>query len=309
MLGGLTSPPLSVNPKRLSVICVPLAPAAPVATAERGFDSAGVRIRYVEKGAGVPVVLLHGYASDVEDQWVASGVLPRLAQRHRVIAFDARGHGRSGKPHDAKAYGAQMALDVARLLDHLGISQAHVVGYSMGAHIVAQLLTLAPERFLSATLGGASGRRNWTQRDDARVEIEAAEMERGRLDTQILRLAPADRPQPDAAGIERLSSEILAGRDRHALAAVRRSNREQVVSEARMAAVRVPVLGIVGAQDAYLADFRALKTVMPQMKLVVIEGATHGSAPSRPEFTATLLDFLGAYREAQSSARDFVTTP
>src|SRR5688572_2364514 len=92
------------------------------------FDSAGVAIRYVEAGTGAPVVLVHGYTSDLEDQWIGTGVLPALARMHRVIAFDARGHGRSGKPHAPAAYGPEMALDVVRLLDHLGIARAHVVG-------------------------------------------------------------------------------------------------------------------------------------------------------------------------------------
>ncbi len=290
-------------PRVMSIVCLPLALAGPVAAEDRFFDSAGVRIRYVEEGRGEPVVLVHGYTSDIEGQWIETGVAPALARHHRVIAFDARGHGKSGKPHDPRAYGPEMARDVVRLLDHLGIAKAHVVGYSMGAHIVAQLLTLHPERFLSATLGGASGRRNWSTEDDRRVAIESAEMDEGRLSTQILRLWPADRPRPDAAQIAALSAEIIAGRDRHALAAVRRSNREQAVTAAQMAAVKVPVLGIVGSADAYRADFDALKALMPRMQLVVIEGATHGSAPGHPEFLRALSAFLRAHAARPRSDR------
>src|SRR5918998_677025 len=108
------------------------------------------------------------FASDAEAQWVRTGVLQALAARYRVIAMDARGHGRSGKPDDPARYGPEMGLDVVRLLDHLGIRRAHLVGYSMGAHIVAQLLVTHPERFLTATLGGASGRRNWSAEDQWR---------------------------------------------------------------------------------------------------------------------------------------------
>lgn len=131
-------------PRVMSIVCLPLALAGPVAAEDRFFDSAGVRIRYVEEGRGEPVVLVHGYTSDIEGQWIETGVSPALSRHHRVIAFDARGHGKSGKPHDPRAYGPEMARDVVRLLDHLGIAKAHVVGYSMGAHIVAQLLTLHP---------------------------------------------------------------------------------------------------------------------------------------------------------------------
>src|SRR3954453_5722440 len=103
------------------------------------FDSAGVRIRYIEEGQGEPVVLVHGYTSDAEAQWARTGVIQALAAQYRVIAMDLRGHGGSGKPHDPAQYGPEMSLDIVRLLDHLGIRRAHIVGYSMGAHIVAQL--------------------------------------------------------------------------------------------------------------------------------------------------------------------------
>src|SRR5438552_10678740 len=144
---------------------------------EQYFDSAGVRIRYVDRGQGDAIVLVHSYASDLEDQWVKTGVLDALARSHRVIAFDVRGHGKSDKPHDPKEYGAELAWDIVRLLDHLRIDKAHVVGYSMGAHITAHLLTLAPQRIKTATLGGGSGRRDWTAEDDRRAQTEADEME------------------------------------------------------------------------------------------------------------------------------------
>jgi pimeloyl-ACP methyl ester carboxylesterase len=130
------------------VFCFALAPVQGSAQ-DNFFDSNGVRIRYVDRGAGEPVVLIHGGGSTLES-WVDSGVLPNLAKDYRVIALDARGFGKSGKPHDVKAYGPEMGLDVIRLLDHLGIQRAHVVGYSMGAHITAQLLTTHPQRFLTA---------------------------------------------------------------------------------------------------------------------------------------------------------------
>jgi pimeloyl-ACP methyl ester carboxylesterase len=261
----------------------------------RFFDSAGTRIRYIEEGQGEPVVLIHGYTSDTENQWVRPGVFAALAARHRVFAMDARGHGLSGKPHDPAQYGPEMGFDITRLLDHLGIRRAHIVGYSMGAHIVAQLLTLRPERFLTATLGGASGRRNWTAEDQRRVDIESAEMDEGLLRSQILRLWPRNEPPPTDQQLRERSAQQLAGKDPRALAAVRRSNPAQVVTEAQMAAITTPTLGIVGTADPYLREFEQLKAVMPQLKLVTIEGASHGSAPGRPEFARAILDFLAAH--------------
>ena len=262
------------------------------------LNSPGVPLHYIEEGRGVPVVLLHGYTTDLGEQWVKSGVMQALAAQYRVIALDARGHGLSGKPHDRAAYGREMGLDIVRLLDHRGIERAHVVGYSMGAHIVAQLLTRHPERFITATLGGASGRRNWSADDQRRVDAEAAEMDEGVLRSQILRLWPRDMPPPTDAELRARSDEQLAGKDRHALAAVRRSNPDQVVTEAEMRAVRVPTLGIVGTNDPYLRDFQHLKAAIPQLELVTVEGASHATAPERPEFVQALQAFLAAHAPA-----------
>jgi pimeloyl-ACP methyl ester carboxylesterase len=271
--------------------------AAPPARIPAGhqFDSAGVPIRYVEAGQGEPVILVHGYATATEAQFVGPGLFDALAASYRVVGMDARGHGRSGKPHDPAAYVPEMGLDVVRLLDHLGLPRAHAVGYSMGAHIVAQLLTTHPGRFATATLGGASGRRNWTAEDQRRVDAEAAEMDRGLLALQIARLWPRDRPPPTEAQLRERSAEILAGQDPHALAAVRRSNPAQVVTEAEMAAVAVPTLGVVGSADPYLEDFRRLEAAMPRLRLVVVEGASHGSLPARPEFHEAVVGFLRSH--------------
>ena len=91
------------------------------------FDAGGVRLRYVEQGKGDPVVLVHGF-TNTADIWWASGIAQDLARDHRVIALDLRGHGKSDKPHDPAKYGREMGLDIVRLLDHLGIRRAHVVG-------------------------------------------------------------------------------------------------------------------------------------------------------------------------------------
>ena len=110
--------------------------------------------------------------------WASNGIFQDLSRDHRVIAFDLRGHGESGKPHDPARYGREMALDIIRLLDHLGIRRAHVVGYSLGAILASQLLTLHPERFLSATLIGGAGRFEWNTELDRQADGDASEMER-----------------------------------------------------------------------------------------------------------------------------------
>ncbi|TPG55626.1 alpha/beta hydrolase [Roseomonas nepalensis] len=273
----------------------PSAAGPALAVEDRFFDAAGVRIRYIEEGRGDPIVLVHGYTTNTEEQFVRPGVFQALAASYRVIAMDARGHGLSGKPHDPAQYGAEMGLDVVRLLDHLGLRRAHILGYSMGAHIVAQLVTMRPERFVTAILGGASGRRNWSNEDQRRVDIESAEMDQGLLTSQIVRLWPRNEPPPTDTQIRERSAQQLAGKDPRALAAVRRSNPAQVVTEAQMAAVTVPTLGIVGTADPYLRDFQQLKAAMPQLQLVTVEGASHGSLPGTPEFVRAILDFVRAH--------------
>jgi pimeloyl-ACP methyl ester carboxylesterase len=263
------------------------------------FDADGVTLRYLEAGAGTPVVLLHSYTGDAKRQFVDTGCFHAIAAGHRAIALDLRGHGGSGKPHEPSAYGPQLALDVVRLLDHLGLGRAHVVGYSLGAHVTAQLLTLAPSRVLSAVLGGAPGRLRWTAADDARVALEADEMEHGLLRAQIARLLPPGEPMPEEDEIRRRSRRHLAGHDLRALAALRRSNRDQVVTAAAIAAARVPLLGIVGSRDPYRARLRELAFVVPSMSVIEIDGATHANAAAQPQFCAAVLAFLHGFEHAR----------
>jgi pimeloyl-ACP methyl ester carboxylesterase len=112
---------------------------------------------------------------------------------------------------------------------------------------------------------------------------------------QILRLWPPDRPLPSEADLKARAARYLAGKDPLALAAARRANREQVITDAQMAQVTVPTLGVVGSDDPYLASFCALATVMPALSLTVIPGATHANAAARPEFVRAVRAFIAAH--------------
>ena len=115
-----------------------------------------MKIHYLTLGDdGTPVVLIHGYTGSAEGNWFLNGVGQALAKNHRVIAIDCRGHGQSDKPHDAEKYGPQMAVDVIELMDHLGIKQAHIHGYSMGGFITSRLMATNPDRFITAAFGGS----------------------------------------------------------------------------------------------------------------------------------------------------------
>jgi pimeloyl-ACP methyl ester carboxylesterase len=264
---------------------------------DKVFDSNGVTIRYVEAGAGDPVILLHGNGGSVQS-WIDTDMLQSLSQDFRVIAFDARGHGKSDKPHDPKAYGREMSLDVIRLMDHLGLQKAHLVGYSMGAQTVAHLIVIRPERFVSAVLGGAPGRFYWTNKDTQQAERNAVERERDCVSRGMTEArAPLGEPPMSDAEFKRRSAACFANKsfDRFALAAVGRGQVTQTITRAQACAVQVPTLGVVGTLDGYLPLYRELNTCRPDMQLQVIEGASHGSAARHPQFLATTRSFLLAH--------------
>src|ERR1700728_1986307 len=120
------------------------------------FSHDGVEIAFLDEGEGEPIVLVHGFASNKEVNWVAPGWVSTLKRGgRRVIALDNRGHGASTKLYDPAAYHSTiMADDVRALLDHLGLPRADVMGYSMGARIAAFLALARPERVRSVVLGG-----------------------------------------------------------------------------------------------------------------------------------------------------------
>ena len=147
------------------------------------FDSNGVKIRFVVAGKGEPIVLIHGFSANLEMMWQQlprlfgqPEILQALAKDYQVIALDCRGHGKSDKSDDPKAYGREMAEDVVRLLDHLKVKKAHLVGYSMGGKIVLKVIADHPDRVLTATLGGSAG----VQADDdlSRYESRATQSEK-----------------------------------------------------------------------------------------------------------------------------------
>src|SRR2546423_6352336 len=275
---------------------------APRLTAQdRYFDSDGVRIHYIVEGSGEPVVLIHGFETSL-DIWRARGILPNLARDYEVIAFDMRGHGKSSKSHDPKAYGREMALDVVRLLDHLGIAKAHIVGYSLGSLLTSQLLTLHPERFLTATLIAGAGRLDWSDEQQRAADAEASEYERECISRSlIVRITPPDQPKPTEKDIQTLIAACMADstKDRFALAAVARSRGDQRITSAAAAAVTVPTLGVVGSLDRARAGMETLKSLRPDLKLVIVDGASHAGERGilgRPELIAALRKFLADNR-------------
>ncbi|HEO71109.1 MAG TPA: alpha/beta hydrolase, partial [Candidatus Hydrogenedentes bacterium] len=125
------------------------------------LDAEGVRIHYTDEGEGEPVILIHGLGFNSYLNWYWTGVAGQLLKQHRVIAIDCRCHGHSDAPASPELYGKEMAEDVVRVMDKLGIERAHVVGYSLGGFITMKLLAEHPDRLLSAVPCAAG----WARRD------------------------------------------------------------------------------------------------------------------------------------------------
>jgi phosphomethylpyrimidine synthase len=177
---------------------------------DRSFDSAGVAIRYVELGAGEPVVLVHSFFATFESQFAASGFADALAQRYRVIGLDLRGHGRSGKPHDPCVVRPRDGLRrraAARPPRHRPRARPRLLARRARRRAARHTARGAlPDRD-PRRVGGPPA---LSAQDDERVDVEARELELGRLDTQLARLWPPGAPPPTRAALDALATRYLA---------------------------------------------------------------------------------------------------
>lgn len=265
------------------------------------FDSNGVKIQYVMAGEGEPVILIHGFTASAMMNWQQPGVFDALAKNYKVIALDNRGHGRSGKPHEPEKYGVEMVEDIVRLMDHLGIERAHIVGYSMGGFITGKLVTTHPERVITATLGGAG----WTKKDDERmklIEELATSLEEGNGIAPLIRhLTPPGDPQPTDEQIAGMNQMILIMNDPKALAAVARGMSNLEVPEQALRDNKVPLLALIGDRDPLKDGVDLMEPVAANLQVVVIEGADHMGAFGRPEFIESLEEFLAEHSKSTAT--------
>lgn len=271
----------------------PVASGAQVSSQESFLDSdGGVRIRYLVRGAGPPVLLVHGFMVSTELNWVGPGILDSLASRYTVVALDLRGHGASDKPHDPSAYGATFVDDVVRLLDHLDIQRAHVVGYSMGSAITLKLLSTHPERVLSAVLGGYGWRAPELGPPEGVVQLRAQLERAARGDITLADILAAsasiDFPPPMRAALN--SNDVIALRAVQASDGALRN-----VTEAALRMNAIPVLAIVGELDWARPDAEHMVGVLPNSRIEIIPGATHVSAVTHPLFLSAAVRFLASH--------------
>jgi pimeloyl-ACP methyl ester carboxylesterase len=243
------------------------------------LDSDGVSLSFLDEGEGDPILLIHGFASNSTVNWRNTNWIKTLnGAGFRVIAFDNRGHGQSEKLYDPASYGSPtMAEDALRLLDHLGITKADVMGFSMGARITAFLTLAHPERVRSAIFGGLGI--NMVRGVGAPEAIAAA-----------LEEPNAEEIKSDAARSFRVFAEQTRS-DRRALAACIRSSRDKLTPE-QLATIKVPVLVAVGTEDVIGGSARELGAIIPGAEVLEIVGKDHMRSVGDLSFKKGVLNFL-----------------
>jgi pimeloyl-ACP methyl ester carboxylesterase len=255
---------LSMPPaRRVLILFAVLCCLHPGVCSAATFDSRGVKIWYSVQGNGEPVVLIHGWLSSAGINWGLPGTTALLAKDFQVIALDVRGHGWSDKPIKEEAYGPELVEDVVRLLDHLKIKKAHIVGYSMGGIIAGNFIARHPDRVLSGTLGGMG----WLRKGGAAQW-----------------------------GFNQIGKGDIVARP---AAVCARSLAKLALTEKEIKAIRVPVTVLVGDKDElvkklYLAPVQAVRKDWP---VVQIKDADHITCILKPQFKEAIKKWLARQKK------------
>src|SRR5258708_901204 len=243
------------------------------------FHHGDVEIAFLDEGEGEPIVLVHGFASSKNVNWVYPTWVSELRKGgRRVIALDNRGHGESSKLYDVADYSIPiMSGDILALMDHLGLDRADVMGYSLGGRMAAWLGLNAPERLRSAILGG----------------IGIAMIEGGGPGENVaLALeAPSLDDVTDPVGRTFRAFADQTRSDRRALAACLRGSR-RLRTRDQAAGINVPVLIAVGTKDEIAGSAQALGKIIPGSKVLDIPNRDHMRAVGDKVYKKGVLDFL-----------------
>lgn len=250
------------------------------------FLSEGVEIAfadYAPVGAprGAPVLLIHGFASTHAVNWMFPQWIRTLTESgRRVVAYDNRGHGQSGKLYDPAQYTLEkLAGDARALLAHVAIDHADVMGYSMGAQIALMLAVSAPERVRALVLGGV-GQHMLEEAGLPRGLAEAMEAER------------IEDVGPPMMKIFRAFAESTRS-DLAALAACARGFRKPMTPEL-LGAVTQPTLICVGARDEVAGDPHPLGPLFRDVEIIDIPGRDHNRTVGDRLYKEAALRFLDA---------------
>ena len=254
------------------------------------FHNGDVEIAYLDEGEGEPIVLVHGFASSKNVNWVYPTWVSELKKAgRRVIALDNRGHGDSGKLYDAARYEiAIMAGDVTALLDHLQIERADVMGYSLGSRMTAVMALSQPQRLRSVILGG--------------IGIGLIEGGGPGENVALALEAPSLDHVTDRVGRTFRAFADQTRSDRRALAACLRGSRRLMTSD-EAAAIHVPVLIAVGTTDEIAGSAAALGQIIPGAEVLDIPNRDHMRAVGDKVYKSGVIDFLSR-RECFSTRRE-----
>jgi pimeloyl-ACP methyl ester carboxylesterase len=243
------------------------------------FHNGDVEIAYLDEGEGDPIVLVHGFASSKNVNWVYPTWVSELKKNgRRVIAFDNRGHGDSSKLYDSEQYHIGiMAGDVVALMDHLNIERADIMGYSLGGRMTAFLGYSQPQRLRSAILGG----------------IGMGLIEGGGPGENVASALEADSLEDvtDPVGRTFRAFADQTRSDRRALAACLRGSR-RLMTKDEAADIKVPTLIAVGTTDEIAGSAAALGKIIPGSEVLDIPGRDHMRAVGDKVYKTGVLEFL-----------------
>ena len=236
-------------------------------------DNSGVSIHYHVEGDGPPLVLQHGLTSSLEN-WYAYGFVEELQKDYRLILVDARGHGRSGKPHDPKDYDLKLRVsDILALMDDLGVDKAHYMGYSMGGRIGFGIVMHAPDRFHSLIIGGISADTpNSDNPPEERIELLRQGMAHYVADSEA-------KEGPMEAG----RKDRLLDNDPEALIAATTAPRGTDGLEELLPGLDLPCLLYCGEADGFFPGSKAAAEAIPNAVFASFPGFNHGETSRAAE--------------------------
>ena len=236
----------------------------------------GINLVWQEVGAGRPLMLIHGYFSDADTNWIKYGHAALLADAgYRVIMPDLRGHGQSDKPHDLAHYPRDvLADDQFALIDHLGLDDFDLGGYSLGGRTVARMLVrgCTPRRAIISGMGLA-GLTDTQKRSDHFKHI---------LDN----LGGHEKGSPAWMAEAFLKT---TGGDAVALRYILETFVD--TPEADLRVIETPVAVICGTEDDANGSASALAHILPHGHLITVPG-NHMSAVAKPDLGQAMLEAL-----------------
>lgn len=256
------------------------------------FRSDGLNLAYDNippaEGLGAAVLLVHGFASNRNENWRRLGWYAALERAgYRTIALDLRGHGQSDKPHEPQAYArARLAGDVLALIDHLDLPRVHLVGYSMGAQVALAAALAAPQRIDHLVLGGIGGRLLGEGRARPAPQMS--------LPDALLAEDPSAITDPIQRGFRAFAE--LQGEDRAALAACAQARGEGTTRQT-LEGLSTPTLVVAGERDELAGDPHGLADAIPGAKVITLPGCDHFTAIPHALFKSAVFDFLEGYDE------------